>query len=303
MGKKNSTLKVLLLALLMASILVSCVNDTTYPGTMNIIEAKAVGKTLGDASFVVIDARGSEAYAKGHLEGAVNISPTELVIDSPVPMTLASKVQIESVLSARGIANSHTIYIYDDNNGVSAGRIWWTLKVYGHENVFIINGGSDAIVAAKLPLTLDVPKRTQTQYVAKEANTSMIASYEDVLAVVENPDSNVVLLDVRSIAEYEEGYIKGAKLYPHTRNVYKDGTFMSSRDLRLFYQDAGLKKDDDIIVYCKSSFRATQTVALLEEAGFTNLRIYDGAWLEWEQLQAPYVPVEEKAPVGSSDGS
>jgi thiosulfate/3-mercaptopyruvate sulfurtransferase len=78
---------------------------------------------------------------------------------------------------------------------------------------------------------------------------------------------------------------------------------MSSRDLGLFYKEAGLNKEDTIIVYCKSSFRATQTVALLQEAGYENLKVYDGAWLEWETKTDVIVPVEETAPVGPSDGS
>jgi thiosulfate/3-mercaptopyruvate sulfurtransferase len=79
---------------------------------------------------------------------------------------------------------------------------------------------------------------------------------------------------------------------------------MSSRDLGLFYKEAGIEKDDLIIIYCKSSFRATQTAALLQEAGYENLKVYDGAWLEWEsQTDEILVPTEETAPVGPSDGS
>ena len=300
MTKKKMALKLLVLMLVLASILVSCTNDTKYPGTMNVVEAT---QALVEPGVVVIDARGEEAYNKGHLEGAVCVSPTELVVETPTPMTLASKAQIEAVLSSKGISNDDTIYVYDDNGGVSAGRIWWTLKVYGHDQVMIVNGGANAIVAAKLPLTTEKTVREATTYTASEAKTDWIASYEEVLAVTENPDSEVILLDVRSLAEYEEGYIKGAKLYPHTQNLYKDGTFMSSRDLRLFYKDFGIDLDDTVIVYCKSSFRATQTVALLQEAGYKNLKVYDGAWLEWEVLQGGGTPVEEEAPVGGSDGS
>lgn len=304
MTKRNQTIKLLILSLLLVFALTSCANDTSYPGTMNVVEASKVIEDLASGTDVIlVDARGEEAYDKGHVEGAICLSPTELVSDGPVPMTLASKEQVENVLSEKGISNNSLIYVYDDNQGVSAGRIWWTLKVFGHEKVMIVNGGSAALVEAKAPLTLEEPKLTKTAYVAKDANQSMVVSYDEVAELAENPVDGVVILDVRSLAEYQAGYIQGAVLYPHTKNLYKDGTFMSSRDLGLFYKEAGLNKEDTIIVYCKSSFRATQTVALLQEAGYENLKVYDGAWLEWETKTDVIVPVEETAPVGPSDGS
>lgn len=304
MTKRNQMIKLLILSLLLVFSLTSCTNDTTYPGTMNVVEAsKVIEELSSNPDVILVDARGQEAYSKGHVEGAICLSPTELVSDGPVPMTLASKEQIENVLSERGISNNSLIYVYDDNQGVNAGRIWWTLKVFGHEKIMIVNGGSEALVEANAPLTLEETKLTTNEYVAKEANLSMIASYDEMAELAENPVDNVVILDVRSLAEYQAGYIPGAMLYPHTKNLYKDGTFMSSRDLGLFYKEAGFNKEDTIIVYCKSSFRATQTVALLQEAGYENLKVYDGAWLEWETKADVIVPVEEVAPVGPSDGS
>ncbi len=304
MTKRNQMIKLLILSLLLVFSLTSCTNDTTYPGTMNVVEAsKVIEEITSNPDVVLIDARGEEAYAKGHVEGAVCLSPTELVSDGPVPMTLASKEQLESVLSKKGISNNSVIYVYDDNQGVSAGRIWWTLKVFGHEKVMIVNGGSDALVKSNAPLAIETTTLPATEYAAKDADLSTVSTYDDMVALADNPVDGVVILDVRSLAEYQSGYIPGAVLYPHTKNLYKDGTFMSSRDLGLFYKEAGIKKEDTIIVYCKSSFRATQTVALLQEAGYENLKVYDGAWLEWESKTDVIVPVEEVAPVGPSDGS
>ncbi|MBM7562100.1 sulfurtransferase [Fusibacter tunisiensis] len=304
MTKRLNTVKLLVLSLILVAALTSCAVDTTYPGTMNVVEAsKVVEEYMTNSSVVLVDARGQEAYDKGHAKGAVMLSPTELVADGPVPMTLASKEQIETVLSAKGISDSDTIYIYDNNSGVSAGRIWWTLRVYGHENVMIVNGGESALVNADIELSTEPANRPETTYTAKAPKTEMIATYEEVLGYSENPAEDVVILDVRSIAEYEAGFIPGAILYPHTKNVYADGTFMSSRDLGLFYKEEGIEKEDLIIIYCKSSFRATQTAALLEEAGYENLKVYDGAWLEWESKTDVITVPSNDAPVGASDGS
>ncbi|MDH8679552.1 rhodanese-like domain-containing protein [Fusibacter bizertensis] len=299
-------LRILAMIVIMASLLAltACGIDTTYPGDLNVIEATAAIDALNaNPKVIVIDARGEEAYNNGHLEGAICLSPLALVAESPIPMTLIDKTGFESIMSANGIANDSIVYIYDDNGGVNAGRIWWTMKVYGHDQVMLINGGASELVKAKGKLTADATKLSETSYNASEANTNMIATFDEVSTFAETPVEGVKLLDVRSAAEYAEGYIPGAILYPHTKNLYKDGTFMSSRDLGLFYKDAGFEKSDTIIVYCKSSFRATQTVALLQEAGYTNLKVYDGAWIEWSSKVDVSNMQEDTAPVGESDGS
>jgi thiosulfate/3-mercaptopyruvate sulfurtransferase len=303
MTKRLKAITCLTLLVLMTMVLTSCVNDTTYPGDMNIIEASEVLNHQGQPHVIVVDVRGQEAYDKGHLEGAILLSPSSLVVETPVPQTLVSKKTLEAFLGDAGISNEDTLYLYDDNNGVSAARVWWSLKVYGHKNVLIVNGGASALVKAGATLTLSPTTLEKTTYTASEADQSMMASYEEVKAVSESEASDVVLLDVRSTAEFAAGYIPGAINYAHTRNLYSDGTFLSSRDMTLFYRDLGLDPEDDIIVYCKSSFRAAQTVALLQEAGYTQVRIYDGAWIEWEQKEGPAVPVEETAPITEQEGS
>ena len=303
MAKKHKAVRILFLTLILMFTLTACTVDTKYPGTQNVIEASQVGKEyLAGGKVIVIDAREAEAYAKGHLKGAINLTPAELSVGTPVPGLLAPKSQIESVLSAKGIRNDSSIYVYDDNGGVYSGRVWWGRKGYGHENVMMVNGGSKALVKEKLELSADATVLPATTYVAEEADTSMIATFEEVKSLSETPVEGTILVDVRSQAEYDAGFIPTAVLYPHTRNLYSDGTFMSSRDLSLFYKDAGITKDETLILYCKTSFRATQAAALLQEAGYTKIKIYDGAWVEWEQkgnIAGPDTP----APVGPSDGS
>lgn len=291
-----------ILMILVIGVLSSCAVNTSYDGSKNIIEASAALAKASEQGVVFVDARSPEEYAKGHMSTAISLTPSAVSIDTPVPAMLAPREQIESVLSAKGIKPSDTVILYDDNKGVSAGRVWWTLKVYGHEKALIVNGGAAALVNAGAPLSADVFRLTPSTYQAKDADMTMIATYEEVKKISQNPQDGVVLLDVRSDAEFAEGFIPTAKHRPHTKNLYKDGTFLSARDVRLFYQDLGIRLEDEIILYCKSSYRATQAAALLEEAGFTKVRIYDGAWLEWEQLEGPSAPTEPAQPT-KSDGS
>lgn len=291
MNIRGRHLAIILLVAVLA--LVGCTN-TAYEDANGIVEVKEVASQVGQDGVIVVDARSSEEYGKGHLEGAVNIPISAVSTDKPVKNMLADKETVEDVLGANGISADTRVLIYDENGGILAGRIGWVMTVYGHENVQVINGGATAIVAEGLVLTKEVPSYPEVAYKAQDANTELIATFDMVNEQVENPQDNVKILDVRSLAEIAEGSIPGSICYPHTSNYYSDGTFKSARTTELDYSDLGLEKDDTIYVYCKTSVRATVTAILLEEAGYTDVKIYDGAWLEWEQkgtIEEVEVPV------------
>lgn len=285
MPRAKWKLPLFLLAMVLALSLAGCV-DTSYEKGLNVVEASVLKTLSADSGAVVIDARSPEDYAKGHLQGAVNLPPAKLTVSVPVEGSIASREKIEKALGELGITRETRLYIYDSNGGVNASRLWWVLKVYGHEAVHVINNGETAVVATGLPLTVEVPVTQPADYRADDLNTDRLAVLEEVKAVTEGT-SDVLLLDVRSQAEYDEVAIPGAILYPHTKNLYQDGTFRSSRDIYLNYKDLGLERNRPVIVYCKTSFRAAQTALLLEEAGFTAVKVYDGAWMEWSQQGLP----------------
>ena len=290
-----------LIAVLLLS-LVGC-NTTEFKDSNRIIEASELAPLLDDSGTVIIDARSSDEYSKGHLVGSINLPPSLLTISDPVSGTIAPKEQVEEVLGANGITEDTMVIIYDNSGGVYSSRVWWVLTVYGHENVKVVNNGQASIVLEGLELTLDVPAVEAKTYSASEMNASMIATIDEVKDVV---DGNVeaCIIDVRSLAEYDEGAIPGAVLYPHTKNLYSDGTFRSGRDTYLNNNDLVINKDEMVILYCKSSFRVTQTSLLLEEAGYENVKVYDGAWLEWSTKDMPKEEkTEEKATPSSGDGS
>lgn len=296
---KHKKLSILVIVLMVLS-LFAC-NETAYDESDNIIEVSQVSEVYLDGDVILVDARDEAAYNKLHLKGAISLRPDELLVDKPVPALVAPKAKFERVLSKKGLSNDSVVYIYDDKGGVYAFRLWWTMKLYGHENVKVINGGFQALNKAGLKGEVNATNLAESKYLAKDADPSLIVDFETVRAASENSD--VKIIDVRSLAEYDAGSIPGAILYPHTNNLYKDGSFMSARDTYLFYKDKGFERDDEIYLYCKSSFRATQTLALLQEAGFKNVKVYDGAWIEWEALGGTSASSQDKAPVTSQDGS
>ena len=296
-------LKYSLAVLMVVMIFLTGCTSTSYEGSQNIVEGSEVAELYLSGNVKVIDARALEDYKKGHLKGAISLTPGDLSVDDPVKGLIASRQAVENVLSNKGVKNDDILYIYDNNSGVYSSRLWWSLKIYGHENVKVINNGAKALEKQGLEMTVDIPEFEKTNYKAKDLNENMIATFEDVKNQVENQDENTFIIDARSLAEYEEGYISGALLFPHTDNLYNDGTFKSKRDIYLNYNDLGIERSDEIIVYCKTSFRAAQTMLLLEESGFENVKIYDGAWSEWVNSSMPTEVKEELEILTEQDAS
>lgn len=292
---------VLFVLIAMMIVVAGCAIDTSYTDATNIVEADQVIAEMGNSNVVIIDARDAEGYGKGHISGAINLPASLLNGDGPVKAMLADQEKVEAVLGAYGISNDSIVYVYDDSNGVYAGRVWWSLKVYGHENVKIVNGGAGALADAGAEGTKDLPKVEATSYSAKALDTSLYATIDDVQMAIE--DDSVTILDVRSRSEFDEGAIPTAILYSHSNNCYSDNTFKSAKDIYMNYNDLGLEREDSIILYCKSSFRATQTLALLQEAGFNNVKVYDGAWLEWQVKDMPAAEPETPAQPTTQDAS
>ena len=288
--KKRSLAVVLVLAITM--IVAGCVSQTTYEGASNIVEPKTVGEMMTGTNVIVVDARDAESYERGHLDGSINLPPSLLTISEPVGGLVASKEAFESVMTKKGISNDDTVMIYDDAGGVYASRVWWVMKLYGHDDVRVINQGAKGLEKTGLTMSASIPTPEAVTYVAKDADTTLLASLDEVKAIADGT-SSAKLIDVRSRGEFDEGAIPSAKLYAHTENLYSDGSFKSGRTIELNYKDQGFEKSDELVLYCKSSFRATQTAALLQEAGYTNVKVYDGAWLEW---QSQGMPSEEKKP-------
>jgi len=292
-----------LVAVLVMGTFAGCAAETSYKGATNFVEASEVAALMEQDNVVVVDARYAEDYEKGHLAGSVNLNPKEkLMISEPVKGMIPSKEMVEEVLGTNGISETDTVLIYGNHGGIYAARVWWTMKTYGHEDVRIINGGEAAIVQAGLPLTKEMPMLTEKTYTAKELDADRYATKEEVEALIASEEENCVILDTRSAAEYSEGFITNAVLYPHTKNYYADGTFKNVQAITLDYKDIGIEKDTLVVAYCKSSVRATLTAALLEEAGFKKVKIYDGAWLEWSATGVVEKP-ETSAPITTQDAS
>lgn len=284
--------------IIMLAITLSACNPSQYEETESpLVPASSLEKLLSEAdNAVVIDMQSSENYAAGHVNGAVNIVKDDIVINVPVDNMLTSKAKFERLMSEKGIDNNATILIYDDDR-MSAARLWWTFLMYGNENAKVIDGGVQAIVKAGIEMTTEKSERPQANYTAGEKNKTYLADMNEVLDQLNEPDPNVVLLDVRTEAEYlEKGKIPSSVMVDYVNVFYTDNTFKDVQATRINFIDNGMRPEKKIIIYCQTSMRASPVFLSLYNAGYRNIKIYDGAFLEWSAN--PNNPIE--LPSGAS---
>jgi len=223
------TVVVLLALTLAAGMLTSCNTSTYAESGKIIIPATDLSEYVGKDNVVIVDMQTADAYAAAHVEGAVNITLDDIVINVPVKNMLTSKNKIQKLLSEKGIGNDTVIVAYDDNK-MNAPRLFWTMLMYQNTNVLVVDGGLSAIQAAGYELTDAVPEITPAEYVAADKDTTWLATADDVLSQVNEPIKNTVLLDVRTEEEYyESGKVPSSVIWDYADNFYSDGTIRTSK--------------------------------------------------------------------------
>ena len=280
-------------------------SEVTGEQGQEIIKASKALKLFSDGEAVLVDAQKSSAYDNVHVKGAVNISRNDITTFGPFPNMLAPAGKIEETLGENGISNDSTVIVYDNNNNMDAARLWWTMKVYGHDTVKVVSGGIKAMLDAGAEKSTTTPDVAKADYVAEDKNETMVATKEDLKAQVNNPAEDVVLLDVRSLEEYNRGTIPDSVHFNYVNNNYDDGTFRPVRQIHTLYEDKEITPDKTVIMYCKTSIRAAQTYLALYNAGYRNLKIYDGAWIEWSSDSSLpiQIPDGSKVETNFQDGS
>jgi thiosulfate/3-mercaptopyruvate sulfurtransferase len=254
-----------------------------------------------DSGAILIDAQNkTEAYEEQHVSGAISITRGMITTYEPVLNSVADKATIETVMMNAGISNDSEVIIYDNNKTMDAGRLFWTMLSYGHENMKVVSGGLPAMIEAGAAVGTEIPEVTPSTYQATELNSQYMATIDDVISQLNTPDANTCIVDVRSIEEFEAGTIPTSVLIPFEDNLFPDGTFKPMQQINILYGKAGIDKDGTVYVYCKTSVRASQTFLALYNAGYTNVKVYDGAYLEWSSDKALPIQMPDGTPVISN---
>jgi thiosulfate/3-mercaptopyruvate sulfurtransferase len=242
------------------------------------------------------------SYEQGHVPHAITWNWTTDLCDTMV-RDIVPRAALESLLGRSGIDNSTTIVLYGDNNNWFAAWAFWQLKVYGHDDVRIMDGGRRKWLAEERELTLETPSPVHRVYKAKDPDRSLRALLPDVMAVL---GKGVPLVDVRSPQEFSGeilappglpetcqrgGHIPGAANIPWAKACNDDGTFRSADELRALYGDLGVTSDREVITYCRIGERSSHSWFVLKYLlGYPRVRNYDGSWTEWGNLVG--APVE-----------
>ncbi|MCP4081622.1 MAG: sulfurtransferase [Planctomycetaceae bacterium] len=248
--------------------------------------------------FVEIDVD-NNAFDAGHIPGSVGINwATEL--NDPVNRDIVSREQLEALLSRHGIQNDDTLILYGDNNNWFAAFGFWILKLYGHENVKLMNGGRVKwLNEDDKPLTTDQKEFSPTQYSAPEMDSTERALVMEVMQLSASGTANLV--DVRSPDEFtgkviappgmtetaqRGGHVPGAANVPWSTAVNQDDTFKSLDELKQIYlETAGVDPSKPTVAYCRIGERSSHTWFVLKYLlGLTNVKNYDGSWTEYGNL-------------------
>jgi thiosulfate/3-mercaptopyruvate sulfurtransferase len=265
-----------------------------------------VAEHVDDDSVVVAEVdENPDLYDDGHIPGAVKLHWLDDLQD-PVERDLVEREPFEQLMARLGIANDTTVVLYGDKNNWFAAYAYWYLKVYGHSDVRIVDGGRQKWIDEGRPLTADVPSPAGRSYTAPQRDETIRARRDEVRESI--GASGKGLVDVRSPQEfagelmappgYEQegasrmGHIPSAQSIPWAQAVNDDGTFKSAEALRDLYGARGVTPDKDIIAYCRIGERSAHTWFVLRELlGYENVKNYDGSWTEWGNLVD--VPIEK----------
>ena len=262
--------------------------------------SNAIARPQGQRPLV-LDLRPPDAYAAGHIPGAIHIDlwGVSLIDTDPAPLN-AFMWMIEHVLAVHGVTAGTPVIVYDDQSGIRAARAFWFLEYFGHPSVRILDGGFGAWQRAGLPVTRDADPAPKSDWTGtREAST--IATWRDVKDALGRPDA--VILDTRTDGEYcgttvrakRGGAIPGAKHIEWTRNLTPEGEFKAADELRAMYERAGITPDREVITYCQGGYRAAHSYLALRLLGYPRVRSYVGSWKEWGDredlpIETPQVP-------------
>ena len=263
-----------------------------------LVDADWVESHLDDDKVVLVEVdEDTSAYEKGHIKGAVKINWKEDLQD-PVRRDFVNRQQFEQLLSNRGISNDDTVVLYGGNNNWFAAYAYWYLKLYGHDQVRLLDGGRKKWELESRELSDEPVSREQASYTAAEPDLDIRAFRDEVVAAIGVKN----LVDVRSPDEYagrllapahlpqesaqRGGHVPTAVSIPWSKAANDDGTFRSDDELRKLYSDAGVEFGaKDTIAYCRIGERSAHTWFVLHELlDEPNVKNYDGSWTEYGSL-------------------
>ena len=250
----------------------------------------------------------TSAYEQGHVPGAIAWNWTTQLCDT-VRRDIIPKDQFEQLMAKSGIGNDTTVVLYGDNNNWFAAWALWQMKLYGHKDVRLMNGGRKKWLEEGRELTTEAPAVERATYNATGPDLSLRTFLPEAMKASES--ASHAFVDVRSPDEFtgkilappglpetcqRGGHIPGAANIPWGQTCREDGTFKSFDQLKDLYSAKGVSGDKPIIAYCRIGERSSHSWFVLKYLlGYNDVKNYDGSWTEWGNLVGAPVERGERA--------
>lgn len=266
-----------------------------FPDPRYVVNPAALAARLGD--ITLIDLRPAEDFAVGHIAGSTHVDIYGVSLNDSSEAPLNAFLAIFRVLfGSRGVRADRPVVIYDHESGERSARAVWLLAVLGHPDVRILDGGTQAWIAAghklvrltEAPPPMDPTTAPPTSPPFRgHLNMDLLATRFDVHKAINNPSYAIV--DVRRDAEYRGtekrarrvGTIPGAVHVFWREHLDANGTFRRQDDIRTLYESRGVTPDKIVIPVCHGGYRSASTFIALKSLGYPDVRNYVSAWGEW----------------------
>lgn len=280
---------------------------STYANPEVLVTTDWVKEHLNDPKVRLVEVNVDlQAYDAGHIPGAVGWNWQTQTQDQ-VRRDIPTKEAFEALMSSAGIASDTTVVLYGDNNNWFAAYAFWLLKMYGHKDVRLMNGGRlKWLNESDKPMTPQKPSYPATAYMATALNETDRAKLPEILQIATSKSHNLV--DVRSPDEFSgkviappgmsetaqrAGHVPGARSIPWSQAVAPDGTFKPLPELKaLYFEKAGIDPNKPTVAYCRIGERSSHSWFVLKYLmGMKNVRNYDGSWTEYGNVVG--APIEK----------
>jgi len=249
------------------------------------------GVSIVDGSYYLpTQKRDAKAeYLAGHIPGAIFFDINAIADDSTdLPHMLPGPGQFAEAVGNLGITENDTIVVYDGSGFFSAPRVWWTFKIFGARNVFVLDGGLPAWTQEGRPLDTGEVRRPSRTFNAN-MDTGAVAMLSDVQMALN--DSSAQVVDARSAGRFagtepeprpglRSGHMPGARSVPSTE-IIENGRLATPEKIAAAFKKAGIDTDQPIITTCGSGVSAVILAMGLDAIGKKLPRVYDGSWSEW----------------------
>lgn len=229
---------------------------------------------------------------------------------------IPSPEAFEELLGSHGIGDDSTVVVYGDNSNWFAAHFYWQLTYYGHQDVYLLDGGREHWLESGRETTPEVPEFTPTTFTTSGPYEHVRARREEVRRAI---DDGTVLLDVRMVEEYDGtivsppgitetarrgGHIPGAVNVLWSENLGEDRRFKPREELEAVYRDHGVTGENAVVAYCRIGERSSLSWFVLSELlGYESVKNYDGSWTEWGNMVGAPVAVGADPWGGATDAA